>query len=92
MTSDPEIDILKQIFDNGGGTPSAPPDDRKFPDDSSAEFYDEEGSIGKRLMKGCILVLAYTCGIYIKHFLLFRKQQGKFQCGKRHEEKVRTDK
>ena len=49
MSSDPEIDILKQIFDNSDDAPSAPPDDRKFPDDSSAEFYDEEESIGKRL-------------------------------------------
>jgi len=47
MSSDPEIDILKQIFHNGDDAPSAPPDDKKFPDDSSAEFYDEEESIGR---------------------------------------------
>jgi len=42
VSSDPEIDILKQIFENDD-EPSAPTS--KFPDDSSLEFYDEEESI-----------------------------------------------
>jgi len=45
VSSDPEIDILKQIFDSDDA-PSAPPSRSKFPDDSSLEFYDEEESIG----------------------------------------------
>ena len=45
VSSDQEIDILKQIFDNDDA-PSAPPGSGKFPDDSSLEFYDEEESIG----------------------------------------------
>jgi len=44
VSSDPEIDILKQIFENDDDEPSAPPS--KFPDDTSLEFYDEEESIG----------------------------------------------
>ena len=43
VSSDPEIDILKDIFENDD-EPSAPPS--KFPDDTSLEFYDEEESIG----------------------------------------------
>ena len=43
VSSDPEIDILKDIFENDD-EPSAPPS--KFPDDTSLEFYDEEQSIG----------------------------------------------
>ena len=46
VSSDPEIDILKQFYDNDDA-PSAPPGGGKFPDDSSLEFYDEEESIGK---------------------------------------------
>ena len=46
VSSDQEIDILKQFFDNDDA-PSAPPGSGKFPDDSSLEFYDEEESIGK---------------------------------------------
>ena len=46
VSSDPEIDILKQISDNDD-SPSAPPGGGKFPDDSSLEFYNEEESIGK---------------------------------------------
>ena len=49
VSSDPEIDILKQIFENDGDSPSAPPAGGKFPDDSSMEFYDEEESIGKSI-------------------------------------------
>jgi len=43
VSSDPEIDVLKDIFENDD-EPSAPPS--KFPDDTSLEFYDEEESIG----------------------------------------------
>ena len=43
VSSDPEIDILKQISDNDDA-PSASPSGGKFPDDSSLEFYDEEES------------------------------------------------
>jgi hypothetical protein len=48
VSSDPEIDILKQISNNDD-SPSAPPGGGKFPDDSSLEFYDEE-SIGKKVL------------------------------------------
>jgi len=47
VSSDPEIDILKQMFDSDDApSPSSPSTGGKFPDDSSAEFFDEEQSIG----------------------------------------------
>jgi len=82
VSSDPEIDILKQVFDDDA--PSAPPGGVKFPDDTSAEFYDEEESIGGS-QDHFPLDDGYTEGDSRKRNLGKKKEEGDKKLSKKHK-------